>query len=191
MAASRASASPPKATRGITRAGTPCRAATWSARTPGRLLTTRTGSTPASSPLATASSTASRFEPLPETRTPSLIGAGLAEADAGPVSTGGDDPAHQARLRERAPGLIGQSGWDDRGEADTQVEGANHLLVRHVAALLDEREDRRHLPRPGLDLNAQAGRQRARDVLDPAAAGEVGEGRHVAADRAQGATHQP
>ena len=64
MAASRASASA-KSERGISRHATPRRAATSSARISGRLAITRTGSTLGRRPSATASSTASRFEPLP------------------------------------------------------------------------------------------------------------------------------
>src|SRR5205823_15002883 len=60
-----------------------------------------------------------------------------------------------------------------------------HLVVGDIALLLDEREDARHRPAPRLDLHPEPLRERARDVLDPAATGDVRVGEYIAARRAK------
>src|SRR6187401_1127407 len=176
MAASRASTSG-NAVRARTRALTPWSSAMRRARAPGRLATTRTTSSP-------ASSNASRFDPRPETSTPIRIGSS-GEANARVASLEGEDPADASRLGERGERSLDAPLGDDRRHPDPDVEGPNHLLVGNVAALLDEAEDRRHRPGAGLDLDTQAVGQGARDVSLPAPAGDVGECMDVVPRRAQ------
>src|SRR4029079_6864165 len=161
------------------RHGTPERAATSSARIPGRLAITSAASTPGSRPELIASRTASRFEPRPETRMPRRIG--LGEGDACRPGRDPHPPADPADLGERLARRLLVLRVNDAGEPDPQVEGAHHLGVGDVTALLDHAEDQGNRPRPQLDLDAEAGRQGPSDVVDPAATGDMGEGERVAA----------
>src|SRR4029079_19710355 len=180
--------------RGSTFAATPRRAATSSARTPGRLESTSTGTTPGRRPSATASSTASRFEPRPETRTARRTRpppTASEEGDALRVRLERHHRAHPNRIRQRRQRHLRELGAHDHGQADPQVEGAHHLVVGDIPTLLDEAEDPWHAPAAGLHLHAEPGRQRARDVVDTATASDVREGQGVAARLTQCAAQEP
>ena len=76
-------------------------------------------------------------------------------------------------------GLLDLFGWDDGDEADAHVEGAQHLVLVHVAERLQMLEQRGYVPGGQVDQRAHALWEDARQVLRDAAAGDVG---HAADD---------
>ena len=135
-------------------------------------------------PAAAASMRACRFEPRPLTRTPSLFSrrAAHSQETPEPATTRADHEARLAAPLERVLDLVQVAGRDDDDHADAHVEGAVHLLVGDAPALLDQAEERRHLP--GARGAARAPRpcgQDARDVAREAAAGDVDERPHLVA----------
>src|SRR5918996_5648882 len=125
----------------------PARSARSSARTPGLFD-------------ATASISACRFVPSPDTSTP-IIGAPTeCEAFRGEGSRPYDPPDHELAV----PRLC-----DHRAEADAEVEDAAQLVLVDVAR--EPVEDGRALPGIPVELGAQAVRDRPREIALDAAAG--------------------
>src|SRR4029077_3487519 len=62
---------------------------------------------------------------------------------------------------------------DHEDHAQTHVEGAEHLVGTDAASLLQELEDRRHLPGSPVDARAQALGKAAGQVAEDSAARDV------------------
>ena len=82
-----------------------------------------------------------------------------------------------ARLRTALAFLTVSAGHDD-DEADAHVEGAQHLVLRDVAEVLQVLEEGRDGPSGEIDDGAHALGQDAGEVLGDAAAGDVGHAAH-------------
>jgi hypothetical protein len=75
---------------------------------------------------------------------------------------------------------------DDHGHADAAVEGARHFLGLYLSLRLQEGHQARLGPGVGVDMGVELGREDAGDILEQAAAGDVGEGVDMArADQRQ------
>ena len=87
-----------------------------------------------------------------------LLGLAHSKHDAGAGHHGADDEARLAPALEGVLDVVEVLGGDDHDHADAHVEGAEHLVVADAAALLDQPEERRHLPGAAADAGAQARR---------------------------------
>src|SRR5450759_3098282 len=126
----------------------------------GRFVATATTWNPCSTRLR-------RFEPLPDTATPNLIGEASANHD--PVRPGAaNDLAHHLCAGRHVTAV------HDEDHAKAHVEGAEHLVVRDLSSFTQEPEDRRLRPGFALEPGTQAFRQAARQVAEDSAAGDVG-----------------
>jgi hypothetical protein len=78
-------------------------------------------------------------------------------------------------------GLVQVFGPHDHDHPHAHVERAEHLVVGHVPALLDQPKEGRNFPRPAPDLRPEPLRKHARDVAGEAAARDVDERADLAA----------
>src|SRR5438445_7678710 len=135
----------------------------------GRFVATATTSNPRSTRLR-------RFEPLPETTMPNLIGVpAKSQILWGRVSA--DHHALGALVLDHLTDDLGAARHlffvHDQDHAESHVECAKHLVVGDAAALGDQVEDRRLLPRTPAEARAQTLRQAARQVAEDPAARDV------------------
>mgnify|MGYP003693784319 CR=1 FL=1 len=77
----------------------------------------------------------------------------------------------RAQFPEERVGVIA-AGDDD--QPDAHIERPQHVVAWNVAAALQPREDRRHLPRGGVYDCGSAARQHARQIVGNPAARDVG-----------------
>src|SRR5262245_33277564 len=128
-------------------------------------------------PACAASTRARKFEPRPEARTPTRSGSRI---DDGPRAVA--DLAHLehvlSRCLERPHGLADLARAYHEQEADAHVERAAHLGLGHLAARLDDREDRGHRPRARIDDGLAALGENAGKILGDPAPRDVGHGEH-------------
>ena len=163
--------------------GTPWRPPPPRAGTPGRLLMTRTGSHVGQPPVGNGVEHRFQVRATAGDEDPQPDGASPHASDEGDARRVRRRPAPRSRpAPPRAPPRTATStcsGWT------TAVMPIPRLKVRTISSsamsprswirlkMRGTRQD------AGLDLDAQASRQRARDVVDPAAAGDVRKGQHV------------
>src|SRR5215470_8591788 len=128
-------------------------------------------------PACAASTRARKFEPRPEARTPTRSGSGIHDRPrAGPDLAYLEDAL--SRGLERPRGAVDLARAYHEEVADAHVEGAAHLRLRHLSALLNDREDGRHRPRARVDDGLAALGEDARKILGDAAPRHVGHGEH-------------
>src|SRR5262249_60685482 len=72
-----------------------------------------------------------------------------------------------AGLGEYAGEPLCAAGLDNRDHAEPAIENPGELAARETCRLREPPEDRRQGPGAGVELHAQAGRDHARDILDP------------------------
>src|SRR5262245_20710427 len=87
-------------------------------------------------------------------------------------SVAGDDRADPGSFDERVD-AIGIGGRTNDDQTDAHIERAEHLSVLDAAALLQDAEKCRHLPRRAIDLRRAALRQDPGQIVGNAAAGDV------------------
>src|SRR5262245_66105286 len=110
----------------------------------------RTGKGAGIRPACAASTRARKFEPRPEARTPTRSGSGIHDRPrAGPDLAYLEDAL--SRGLESPRGAIDLARAYHEEVADAHVEGAAHLGLLHLSALLDDLEDGRHRPRARVD----------------------------------------
>ncbi|CDN45272.1 hypothetical protein BN871_GZ_00050 [Paenibacillus sp. P22] len=99
--------------------------------------------------------------------------------DAAALRDRADAECLLAQLIRRGNGRLRLIGRHDNDEADAHIERREHIAMRDGAFLLHERENRLDRPAAVLYLHVHAFRQHARDVLDEAAAGNMGHALHL------------
>src|SRR5205807_3219687 len=144
------------------------------ANAPGTLLTTRTtwaGTAPPPQP----SMMACRFDPVPETSTPTRSRSGIQLYPPRIRGDGADDPRALPEAVEvgdrRLPLLAG----DDEEEAEPHVERPKHLVIGDLPPLLDERKHGRHRPPISADDRPAPGRQDPHQIARDPPAGDMGD----------------
>src|SRR6185369_1249841 len=85
----------------------------------------------------------------------------LLEHDAGARHHGAEHPGRLAATLQRVLDVVVVLAGHDHHHADAHVERAEHLVVAHAAALLDEAEERRYRPGLAAQAHAEALRQHA------------------------------
>src|SRR4030095_4529291 len=137
----------------------------------------RTTTAAGSPPERAASTRAWKLEPRPEASTPTRSSSGI-DYRARPI-------ANLAYLEDALPSRgegvggarhVARAHHEEIGDA--HVEGAPHLRLLHLAALLDHAEDRRHRPGAPVDHRLAALGKDAGKILGDPAPRDVGHGEH-------------
>src|SRR5215472_4527565 len=124
-------------------------------------------------PVRHASTSAWRFDPPPETSTPTRSNSGTEIYTARACHNPPYDPSTFPQMLQARYRGAPIAAADNEQQSKPHVEGAEHLTDGNLPVLLDEIEQRRHAPAPADDQRPAARRQDADEVPRDSSARDV------------------